>query len=86
MFYLILWWTIGVVIRFLLIAVQQSFYNASFNLKVSSVNAAIAIVVGAVAAYFVTKANMQHWIFYALFLCAGFLTKYIIEKLDKIKG
>lgn len=77
---LFIWCTVGVVLRFLF-----TFVFNPFEVKTAVKMSILAVVLGAVAAYFASQANLAGWVLKATFVAAGFLMLYIIEKLNKIK-
>jgi hypothetical protein len=79
MWILLLWWTIGVLVRFLFAWA----FDPGFSLKQSLKNIVVSVVIGAIPAYALYKVGVSTWPIYILLAVTGFLSQYIIEWLNK---
>lgn len=74
--------TIGVTLRFLFMWA----FDPAFRLQQSFKEVVVCEAIMLLAAYVGSSANVTGWVVDASYVAGGFLTKYIVEKLNKIKG
>lgn len=79
MLFLLLWWTGGVIFRFLFAWAFDPGFKVQSNLKIII----LSVVFGFLPAFVLYKMGMTNWTAYILLLAAGFLSQYVLEWLNK---